>query len=265
MLHTLHRLFRELISFRQAKRTRTLMQNTERTPREGQAGGRGRSSGRSPVRAWRSRITDPSNRMLVLLLSLLLLILIYPFLQRSWLPGLVLLVVILAAVAEVSDQRMVFRWAVVLGTPAFVILGLNIVGIEALGVPSLVLTVVFFVYILVVLFRHILRSRVVEAEVLYGAIACYLLISYVWAFLYQILYILDPGAFSYGAHEALTFFDFLYYSFITITTVGYGDLTPATDHAKSLAVVEAIVGMFYTALVIARLVDLYSAQTRTTS
>ncbi len=173
--------------------------------------------------------------------------------------------VILAAVAEVSDQRTVFRWAVVLGTPTFIILGLNIVGVETLGVPSLVFTVVFFVYILVVLFRHLLHSRVVEAEILYGAIACYLLISYVWAFLYQILYILDPGAFSYGAHEALTFYDFLYYSFITITTLGYGDLLPATNHAKSLAVVEAIVGVFYTALVIARLVSLYGAQARATS
>ena len=241
------------------------MQTTERTPREGQAGGSSRSSGRSPVRAWRSRITDPSNRMLVLLLSLLLLILIYPFVQRAWLPYLILLVVILAAVAEVSDQRTVFRWAVALGTPTFAALLLNIAGVSALKVPSLVLTVVFFVYILVVLFRHILRSRVVEAEVLYGAIACYLLISYVWAFLYQILYILDPGAFSYGAHEALTFFDFLYYSFVTITTLGYGDLLPATNHAKSLAVVEAIVGVFYTALVIARLVSLYGAQARATS
>ncbi len=241
------------------------MQNTERTPREGQAGGRDRSSGRSLVRAWRNRITDPSNRLLVLLLSLLLLILIYPFFQRSWLPGLFLLVVILAAVAEVSDQRTVFRWAVALGTPTFAALLLNIAGVTALRVPSLVLTVVFFVYILVVLFRHILRSQVVEAEVLYGAIACYLLISYIWAFLYQILYVLEPAAFSYGAHEALTFFDFLYYSFITITTLGYGDLLPATNHAKSLAVVEAIVGVFYTALVIARLVSLYGAQARATS
>ena len=241
------------------------MQTAERTPREGQAGGSSRSSGRSLVRAWRTRITDPSNRMLVLLISLLLMILVYPFVQRTWLIGIFLLVVILAAVAEVSDQRTVFRWAVALGTPAFISQGLTIAGVAALEVPSLVLIVVFFVYILVVLFRHLLHSRVVEAEILYGAIACYLLISYVWAFLYQILYILDPGAFSYGAHEALTFFDFLYYSFITITTLGYGDLLPATNHAKSLAVVEAIVGVFYTALVIARLVSLYGAQARASS
>ena len=203
--------------------------------------------------------------MLVLLLSLLLLILIYPFVQRPWLPGLILLLVILAAVGEVSDRRVEFKRALVLGVPAFATLGLTVAGITLVEVLSLALTVVFFVYILVVLFRHILHSRVVEAEVLYGAIACYLLISYIWAFLYQILYLLEPGAFSYGASETLTFFDFLYYSFITMTTLGYGDLTPVSDHAKSLAVIEAIVGVFYTALVIARLVGLYGTQASTTS
>ncbi len=221
--------------------------------------------GQAPARTLRQRITDPSNRMLALMLSLLLLIVIIPFVSHSWLTGLFLLIVILAAVAEVSDRRNVFRWAILLGTPAFILQGLTIAGVHGLQIPGLVLTVIFFVFILVVLFQHILHSKVVEAEILYGAVSCYLLISYVWAFLYQLLYVLEPAAFSYGANEALTGYDFFYFSFITMTTLGYGDITPAMDYAKSLAIIEAIVGVFYTALVVARLVSLYGARSRTTS
>jgi len=175
------------------------------------------------------------------------------------------LIVILSAFAGLSDKPHVFRRALLLGAPAFVIHVLMLSGVGGLVIPGLVLNVLFFVFIFVMLFRHILHSKVVEAEILYGAVSCYFLIGYVWAFLNQILYVIEPASFSFAASKMVTGYDFLYYSFVSLTTLGYGDITPTTDYGKSLAMVEAVVGVFYMALVVARLVSLYGAESKSKS
>jgi voltage-gated potassium channel len=109
---------------------------------------------------------------------------------------------------------------------------------------------------------HILRSIFQEQDVtkdtIAGAAAVYLLFGLMWSFLYGVLDLVEPGSFAIS--EAQTLGErtiYLYYSFVTITTLGYGDVTPISYIATSLAVLEAVVGQLYLVVLVAWLVGMY--------
>lgn len=89
-----------------------------------------------------------------------------------------------------------------------------------------------------------------------GAIVLYLLIGLIAAFAYSALYGIDPGAFSKLPAGNGDIGDWLYFSFVTLTTVGYGDITPIARSARAIAMLEALVGQLYPAIIIARFVSL---------
>lgn len=107
--------------------------------------------------------------------------------------------------------------------------------------------------------RRALLAGVVDAEALCAATAAYLLVGIAWASAYAILEALQPGSFVLSAADAeRPWSALLYFSFTTLTTLGYGDVLPATALARAWAVVEAICGTIYLAILIARLVGNYS-------
>jgi hypothetical protein len=82
-----------------------------------------------------------------------------------------------------------------------------------------------------------------------------------WAFVYLVLESLHPGSFAIGEGQIEVGRRlYIYYSFVTITTLGYGDITPTTDLANSLSFLEAVTGQLYIAILIARLVGIQIAQ-----
>ena len=89
-----------------------------------------------------------------------------------------------------------------------------------------------------------------------GAIVLYLLLGLIAAFVYSALYTYDPGTFSKLPAGKGDIGDWLYFSFITLTTLGYGDITPVARTARSLAMLEGLVGQLYPAIIIARFVSL---------
>lgn len=120
---------------------------------------------------------------------------------------------------------------------------------------------------IVVLLKKILLARHVNVELIFGALMVYLLAGILWANFYFIENVLAPGSFQ-GA-EPLNFdratslntydqqFNFLYYSFATLATLGMGDITPVNHLAKSLTAVEAMFGQLYVAIIIAKLVSVW--------
>ena len=102
--------------------------------------------------------------------------------------------------------------------------------------------------------RPVTTSRVV------GAVAVYVLFAMTWAYLYELLNLLIPGAFnlpgaeSFAASDLLG--DFTYFSFVTLTTLGYGDITPVHPVVRLFVVVQALFGQLYPATLLARLVSL---------
>ncbi len=105
----------------------------------------------------------------------------------------------------------------------------------------------------------IVRSSKVNINVIYASLSKFILIGVFWGCLYNLLDGIDPGAFAYSDIEAgpLNAMDFIYFSLITLTTVGFGDITPVSPVARSLATVEASIGVLYVAVLISRLVSLY--------
>lgn len=127
--------------------------------------------------------------------------------------------------------------------------------------PPLALVTLGFV--IVHLVRSTLESQRVDARVLSAAIAAYLILGLFWAVAYMLVGRLSQGAFAFstgddGSH-AMTRFNAFYFSFVTLSTVGYGDIAPLSKVARMLAATEAMTGMLYVAVLIARLVSLYSA------
>lgn len=121
------------------------------------------------------------------------------------------------------------------------------------GWRLVLLAIAQFAALLAILSR-ISQHRVVTVQTVMGGIAAYALIAFVMAALFRAITLLTGTAFLDGAQDAS---DYLYFSFVTLTTVGYGDVTPATDLAKRLAVIEMFVGQVFLITLVARLVSLW--------
>jgi hypothetical protein len=105
-----------------------------------------------------------------------------------------------------------------------------------------------------VLLAQVFRPGRVTHVRIQGAIAVYLLFGVAWAHAYHITAILHPGSFAFQAGALSNVSDWIYFSFVTLTTVGYGDITPVGPIARTLAMGEALAGQLYLAVMIARLV-----------
>jgi hypothetical protein len=120
----------------------------------------------------------------------------------------------------------------------------------------------FLVTVGYVLLRYIFLTRRVNQDVLYAAVSLYLLLGAVFVPIYGILEIVQPRSFvdSAASDQPIVWQQLLYYSYTTLTTVGYGDVLPVTWWARSLANLEMVVGVLYIAILIARLMSLYAQE-----
>lgn len=108
---------------------------------------------------------------------------------------------------------------------------------------------------------EVLRANEVRRHQIEGAIAAYLLLGVAWSFAYNLVYLLRPAdAFAFAnprlAASPATQGSFLYFSFVTLTTIGYGDITPSIAITEMMAVLEALVGQLFPAILLARLVSM---------
>jgi hypothetical protein len=104
----------------------------------------------------------------------------------------------------------------------------------------------------------------VTADKLHGALAGFIMLAFLWAFLYTLLEYIFPYSFSRSNSNTDNdnlFYVLLYFSFTTLTSVGYGDITPITHQARSLVIIEQLIGVFFVAVLIARLAGLYPPRT----
>ena len=129
-----------------------------------------------------------------------------------------------------------------------------------------ILQVIFWTYVLVVILFHLLRAREVTADTIMGAACVYFLIGFAWAFIFYVLESFSPGAFSFPRTDANPGFnDFIYFSFVTLATLGFGDITPVSNPARSLTILEAVLGQLFVAITISILVGSYLSRPRRAS
>jgi hypothetical protein len=189
------------------------------------------------------------------LLSLALLLVAAPFLDKfqsgEMVEAVLMTLVLVSGVIAVGKNRRTLLIAAGLAVPA--VAGKWLSRLR----PEDRMTMELFLSQLV---RFILVSPRVNAEVLCAGLAMYLLLGMTWSFAYELVNRAAPGAFALPAGNQMLGVTSLYFSFITLSTVGYGDITPVSNVARMLAAAEAITGTLFVAVFIARLVALYSTE-----
>jgi hypothetical protein len=194
-----------------------------------------------------------------LLGSLVLLLAIYPYVGAG-VTGLALLrllstIILISGIYAVGNRRRQVAIAIILGVPAFAFGWVYVITADLFfNIFESIFTLLFYAFTACIVLYRVLASRNITTDTVYGAVSVYLLMGLTWATAYDLINIIHPGSFSSNLPGTLTFPDFIYYSFVTIATLGYGDITPLTAQARSLAILEAVSGTIFIAVLIARLV-----------
>lgn len=155
----------------------------------------------------------------------------------------------------------------------FVALAMGLHAIAAFGghgsdwyPASLLAQALFHGFVVSCLLRYMLRDEVMTRDELFAAASLYVLMAFVFAYLYALVEHYLPGAFyinqANNPDGIADWWELLYFSFTCLTSVGFGEITPANDHARSLVMIEQMLGVLYFALVISRLVAMQSQRGR---
>jgi ion channel len=202
-----------------------------------------------------------------LLVALALLFFFFPFVEEvkggDIIVTILFSLVLLCGVVAVADRKVVFFIALVLAVPAIVGRWISHFRPDLVS-PSifLALGLLLIAFVVANLLRFVFRAPVVNVEVLCASISAYLMLGLLWTVAYWLVDQLSPGAFAFNTNagaQSIRGFNAFYFSFITLSTVGYGDITPVSKVARMLAAMEAMTGLLYVAVLIARLVAIYSS------
>jgi hypothetical protein len=204
------------------------------------------------------------DRFLFVLVSLLSFLILSPllngFIGLSSFLDIFLTVVFISSIYAVSQKRNHLIIAVLLISPLLVSTWTGyFFESPALSLVGTFSGILFFGFMVVIILSFVLQQVKVTLNVIYAAMVVYLSLAMMWGMIFILMEILQPGSLTMS-HVGEGTFHFFYYSFVTITTLGYGDITPTTDIARSLALLEAVIGQIYLVVLVARLVGIHISQ-----
>lgn len=176
-----------------------------------------------------------------------------------WLMNFVILSTVFFGIPSKYDQ-----WLIVL-VSLFFLFGFFNSGVDE-AVYYVITLFLLYVYLVAKLFSYLIRVRSVGFDEIFGYLCTYLLIGVAFSFLYILFLYIDPHAFVFAKpvkHYPFAMWpELLYYSFITITTVGFGDITPYSGLARSATVLEGLLGVMYNVVVISLSVGIFLKKSR---
>ena len=217
----------------------------------------------SPVR----RILPVTGRKFFLLfLFLLSYLALFPYMDntgaRYYVFRLVSAAVTLMCVYAVSFRKGLIFVALVLAVPSIVAHAIVFrPGMVPAWVFNVIVSFAFDVFTIVVIFRRVFVREKPEAETIFGAVCIYLLIGFSFARLYAILAIVQPHAFyldpAVNPHPVPVGFDFIFFSFGSMTTAGAAGIAAASPQVRSVSMIESVLAVLYIAVMIARLMGAY--------
>jgi hypothetical protein len=202
---------------------------------------------------------------LLLLVSLLVVILAYPALDhgdlRRMIMGCLMFMPVLLATVRLAKIR---GWVwpsvfLMLSVLVFTVANMVIFHRTLAGIKWGLLTV-FFALTVVGPFSHLKSAHSIDNSHLYVAVSIYLLLAMQWFSLYRTVEIFYPGSISYPNGVMNRESELLYFSLVTLTTVGYGDVVPLHGEVRMLAALEGMAGVLYVAITVALLVNAYKQQ-----
>jgi hypothetical protein len=207
---------------------------------------------------WREVVLGGSKRYIWITMAIFAYILLYPYfvggnLDLPVFTTLISVILLTATLSIVDDRRFVYLAAILL-VPGLLEQWYSLFHYnQSVIIVARIFWIGLLTFVVFVLLRDILGAkRPIPRKVLWSAVSVYLIIGLIWALFYSIIEFFDPGSFRYSGSPTLLLSDsdLIYYSFVTITTLGYGDIVPATIHAKSFVIVEIITGVLYLAILI---------------
>lgn len=198
----------------------------------------------------------------VFLMTLVALMAIRPFLRDEGLDrsvtDLLFMSIFLSGIYSVRREQYRYWFALLLG--AVVIYARLYAAISGNALNEVMVNtacLLFFLQALSSVADYVWSKRnAVDGEVLAAAVTTYLLIGFVWTYLFELLEMANPDSFK-GPSPQLNQDDFFYFSFVTLGTLGYGDIVPITRPARAMSILEALFGQLYLAVLIARLIGVY--------
>jgi hypothetical protein len=209
---------------------------------------------------------DP-RRHLWLLISLLAIFvispLVVPYYYGPTILNVIAAIVLLSATYAVSRRRSFFIFALSLSIfsigMTFWLAAAPTHWLVIISHGSLVILITFFA---AAILAYVLGSAKVTLDKIYGAVCAYLLLGYAWTFAYSLIEEMQPGSFTSSTspmpHDLVgRVMQLRYFSFVTLATVGYGDIVPHTPAARTMALLEAMLGQFYLVALVGRLVGLH--------
>lgn len=208
-------------------------------------------------------ISSTKYKMFNFMLSILLLLILSAVLEGTGYGYLAIklissIVFILGAYAVGAGNRKTLLVLIVLGLPWFLS-----EWTFTKSSRTIFASLLFFLFVTITILDHILKSNEVTTDTLYGAVCVYLMLGILWACIYRLLEYISPGAvfkgYSSDIDNRMSTNELLYYSYTTLTTLGYGDITSVAHLGRIISVLEAIIGQLYITFLVARLVSIYTA------
>lgn len=205
--------------------------------------------------------------------SLLLIFLFLLFILRPYDRGIVYLavwkacltLVFFTSIFNCKHHRSIRILATILGIPTFIMTWVNLFDHnEIILVINAFLSVLFISSIAASILFDVIRRARVTLETLRGVVCAYFMIAFAFAYIYYLVEFIQPGTIYFAdrvvsIHSYPQFLsEMLYFSFVTLLTIGYGDITAALDIGQTFAVIEGMIGQFYIAILVARIVSVYA-------
>jgi voltage-gated potassium channel Kch len=188
----------------------------------------------------------------------------YPFLEGHGFGEVVLQILFSATlifgVLIVTDDKKHGLHAIFLAVPTIASAWATIVfpSYESIRLASYGFSIMFYIYTIRQLLKYIIRIENINSSTIYAAICIYLLMGISWGLVYLIIDNFEPDSFLvHGQMKVLNRTDALYYSYMTLTTTGYGDIVPNSKYTRTTASIESVTGVLYVAVLVSRLVGTY--------
>ena len=202
------------------------------------------------------------HSQITLIISILLLIIFSPYYWDAPLANyfnfLFFSLILLSAILTLKKRSNILK---VIKRAGYIIIILTLVAAITdnpyVELVNRILFVMFFILVAINLLVGIVRSKEVDTDVIFSAVAVYVLFGFCGAILAAVIMFFVPTAFSLNSTYSSQFHQFLYFSFVTITTTGYGDILPVTPLARTLAIFLALFGQLYLTVIIGILIGKY--------
>ncbi len=209
-------------------------------------------------------LSQSKERFLILMGLMMALLVLGPILEQfvtiRKLIDAFLTLIVLSMLYTITDKKRVYYFGWFLASIMLLSLWLKyFISPDAFATLSMLAGAFFTLVVTSQTLQFILSSKTVTREVVYAAMLVYFLLAQLWAMVYTFLDRIDPASFNLAGGQG-DFLIFEYYSFVTLTTLGYGDITPLTKVAKAFSVLEAVVGQLYLVVVVAWFVGMLVAR-----